>query len=317
MTFNPEEKFLIQYQKYHTSSSPLPDYFLKKIISSDKIDIEYAPFFNTCFEHKLDVLPAICHILKEFPTDSKNINSFIFHSTINYFIGEVYQHKIKLSDDNIKTICDAKLRFKTNSELLKCNFTQLNFLSLIKNEETKKQFVLEKISKILNFSDDLSVQKKVLKSWNSMSLNGPEIENFVPVFFNKKKFFSVQEQKIFNVEIDCNKLAHDLGETSSNHIKKMCLNFILDYEKNNLDNIIFSQENKTSQITVYFNDENHVQKFKFFLDHFSAKMGITFKSDEPNTFLISFAKEWSTVEQQYQLEKTLDVKSCQFKKLKI
>lgn len=314
-SLNPEQNFLVQYQKYHTSSSPLPDNFLKIIIASDNVASEYKQFFNICINNKLDIFPAICHLLKEYQ-NSTSSNKFIFYSTINYFISEIYENKIKLNDEDIKILCETRVGFKIDTDFLKCELLKLNLVALVENEKTKEEFALKKISQILQFSDSLSVQKKILKTWNSMNLEQEKIEKMVPVLFDKKDFFSVQEEKFFKVELDANKLAYDSGALSNN-VKKLCVNFVEKYEIENPEHIQFFRKNKTSQINIYFNNEQHVKKFKFFLDHFSQKMGMYFKFNEPNQFLISLFKDWRTLEHQYKLEHSLDIKNNSVKKSKI
>lgn len=311
-TLNAEQIFLLQFQKHHTSSSPLPDSFLNKIINSKAVKSQHNHFFNICISQKIDIFPAICQKLKE----TENIKKIFYCNTISYFIETIEINKIKLSDDDIKTISDTKISFQTESDALKCEILKLKFISLIQNEKMKTETALEKISYILKFSDSLLTQRKILKLWNSMNLPDMEIKKLVPILFDQKDFFSCEEKKFLKIDLDCNKLAYDLNSIGSS-VKKMCIQFIETYENNNFEHINLFEKNKESQINIYFSDYDHVKKFKFFLDHFSNQIGASLKSDEAHPFLTCLSQEWDTIEHQYKLENILEIKKTDDKKLKI
>lgn len=142
---------------------------------------------------------------------------------------------------------------------------QLELVKMISDPSLQKKAFFTICDTVLNYWDNVNVQKKIQKVWEKNKLGDvSEIEDLIPALSNKHEVIEAEEHQVTFVKFNGNTLAACLDKVSQQKIMLDLFGEVVRaFKKFEPNHILFDKTDKnTNSATLYFNGNEKVKEFK-------------------------------------------------------
>lgn len=310
-SLNAEDVFLLQWQKVHTSTSPVSQNFLRKELFNTADGLSYIIMHSK--NNNFDFIPATIYILEDIENKKTNRISVNALTSIAYYCLEAGE---RLTDEHFKSIAEAKPETYHSKKLTHIEL-QIKVAKLIKDENTKIDILKKIFKNILDISNDSKNQAFIFKQWLKLKKSPHEISEYIPLMINQKPSISSSKEEFNTVTIDANKLASDFK------IPAVCaynfsINFLTKFKQRYSDDILYTNDNKNnSTLFLLVKSESVAELLTVSFEYFVQKMGANGKWKDMIEIREVLNKDWGKIDLAHKLDKNLVPNVKEKKNLKI
>ena len=309
---NPEDIFLLQWQKIHTSISPVPNNFLRKNLYNNADNLSYTLHHSKI--NNFDIIPAINYVLKDIELRNLSNMSISALTYVARFCLE--EENNKLTDMDLKGIATAKVSTYQSKKLDHIQL-QLKVSKLIKDDYIKIETFKKIFENILAISNDSKNQAFILRQWLKLKRDPMDIAEYIPLMVSQNPTIEFKKQEFNTVMIDANKLSNQF-RVASFHTHNFSTSFLKKFKEKYPDAIFYSEENKAKcNSLILLKETGDADLLVMSFEYFIQKIATTGKWKDIEFINKTLLDGWDNVFLANKLENDLSVNSNVTKKLKL